>query len=148
MEILPQFMKYAADFEKTFVDDDWSRLRLYFAENAVYEVKARSFGCRLQGPDAIFRGIKKSLDGFDRKFSGRDIQVTSGPEVDGNEMRMTWAVTYSKEGIAPFVLRGQSTARYEGDKIVALTDSYDPSIETELEAWQKQNGLKLEASYT
>src|SRR5690349_21367083 len=57
MENLPRFMAYAADFEKTLVDDDWSRLRQYFADDAVYEVKAESFGCKLSGPDAIFKGI-------------------------------------------------------------------------------------------
>ena len=83
METLSHFMKYAADFEKTLADDDWSRLRQYFADDAVYEVKSDSLGCKLTGPDAIFKGIKKSLDGFDRKFEGRSMDITSGPEVAG-----------------------------------------------------------------
>src|SRR6185369_14569969 len=81
MDIMRQFLAYAGDFERTYADDDWSRLYQYFADDAVYEVKATSFGCRLQGPQAIFAGIKKSLDGFDRKFEKRDIEVTSGPEI-------------------------------------------------------------------
>ena len=98
MDIMQKFLGYAGDFEKTLADDDWTRLGHYFADDAVYEVKAESFGCRLVGPTAIFRGMKKSLDGFDRKFAKRDIEVTCGPEVSGDGLRLGWKVVYSKGG--------------------------------------------------
>jgi hypothetical protein len=148
MDIMQQFVAYAGDFEKTLKDDDWTRLQRYFAADAVYEVKAESFGCRLTGPAAIFAGMKKSLDGFDRKFAKRDIEVTSGPEVSGEEMRMTWKVVYTTEGVPPFVLRGRSMVRYAGDKIAYLGDSYDPSVEAEFAAWQRESGRQLDPSYT
>jgi SnoaL-like domain len=148
MDILQQFMTYAGEFEKTYIDDDWSRLTPYFANDAVYEVKAQSFGGRLVGPGAIFAAIKKSLDGFDRKFSGRDIAVTDGPAVDGDEMRVGWAVTYSREGWTPFVLRGRSVARYRDGVIAYLSDAYDPSVESELADWQRANGAHVDPSYT
>ena len=147
MNILEQFLAYAGDFEKTLADDDWSRLRRYFADDAVYEVKAKSFGCRLVGPSAIFAGMKKSLDGFDRKFAKRDIEVTSGPEISGDEMQMTWKVVYSKEGLSQFVLRGGSVVRYADGKITYLSDRYDPSIEAEFAAWQRENPVRLDPSY-
>ena len=148
MDVLQQFLAYAGDFEKTYVDDDWSRLRRYFTDDAVYEVKSDSFGCRLVGPTAIFAGIKKSLDGFDRKFAKRSIDITSGPDVSGNEIRVGWSVTYEKEGLAPFVLRGRSVARYAGDKIAHLSDGYDSSVAAEFEAWERDNGVHLDPSYT
>jgi len=148
MDILQQFMAYAGDFERTLVDDDWTRLARYFAPDAVYEVKASSFGCKLEGRQAIFAGMKKSLDGFDRKFSGRDIEVTSGPEIHGDELQMDWKVTYKKEGLVPFVLRGRSTARYRDAEIVRLTDAYDPSVEAEFAAWTNASGIDLDGSYT
>ena len=40
MDPLQRFGEYAADFEKTFEDDDWSRLNAYFDENASYVVSA------------------------------------------------------------------------------------------------------------
>jgi len=40
MDIMQQFMAYAGDFERTLADDDWSRLSGYFADDAVYEVRA------------------------------------------------------------------------------------------------------------
>jgi hypothetical protein len=148
MDIIQRFIAYAGDFEKTYVDDDWTRLHQYFAADAVYEVKSTSIGCRLSGPAAIFKGIKKSLDGFDRKFATRDIEVTSGPEVSGDEMQVGWKVTYTKPGVPTFVLRGRSTARYAGDKIAHLCDAYDAAMDAQMAAWQRDSGMAIYASYT
>jgi hypothetical protein len=35
-DLTQRFEAYAADFELTFVDDDWSRLEQYFTDDAVY----------------------------------------------------------------------------------------------------------------
>jgi len=148
MEIMQQFVAYAGDFERTLADDDWSRLQQYFNDDAVYEVKAESFGCRLTGPAAIFAGMKKSLDGFDRQFAKRDIEVTGRPEISGDDLRMSWKVVYTKEGWPPFVLRGRSEVHYAGGKIAYLADSYDPSVAVELADWEKKSGVRLDASYT
>ena len=147
MNILEQFLAYAGDFEKTLADDDWSRLRRYFADDAVYEVKAKSFGCRLVGPSAIFAGMKKSLDGFDRKFDGRSVDVTRGPEITPDGLGMSWAVTYRKAGKTPYVLRGASDVRYRDGKIVSLVDSYDASVADEAAAWMRENAMALDPSY-
>jgi hypothetical protein len=147
MDNLTAFLGYAADFEKTLADDDWGRLRQYFASDAVYEVKAPGFGCRLVGPEAIFRGMKKSLDGFDRKFDGRSVDVTRGPEVTADGLSMSWAVTYRKAGKEPYVLRGASDVRYRDGKIVSLVDSYDDSVGPEAAAWMQANGMVLDPSY-
>ena len=147
METLQRFLAYAGDFEKAFADDQWERLRPHFADDAVYEVAATSFPCRLVGPAAIFAGFKKSLDGFDRRFDGRDIAVTSGPEIDGDEVRVAWAVTYSKAGLSPFVLRGHSTVRCRDGVIAHLLDAYDQSAEAELRAWQRDNRVSFDPSY-
>ena len=148
MDIMQQFMAYARDFERTLADDDWTRLQQYFADDAVYDVNAEGFGCHLTGPSAIFAGMKKSLDGFDRNFTKRDIEVTSGPEVSADEIRMGWKVIYTKEGLPPFVLSGRSAVRYAGDKIAHLADSYDPSVAVEFAAWQRESGVALDPSYT
>ena len=147
MDTLSHFMQYAADFEQTLADDDWHRLRQYFTDDAVYEVTSDSFGCKLAGPDAIFKGIKKSLDGMDRKFDGRSVDVTSGPDVDAAGLRLGWTVTYRKEGKAPYVLRGRSEVRYRDGRIVYLADCFDASVGAEAAAWMQQNGMTLDPSY-
>lgn len=148
MDILQQFMAYAGDFEKTFADDDWTRVKPYFADDAIYEVKSVSFGCKLTGPDAICRGIKKSLDGFDRKFDRRDVEVVGEPEIEGNEMRISWRVVYHKDGLASYALPGRSVVRYREGKIAHLSDSFDPEVGENLAAWQRENGLEVDPSYT
>jgi len=148
MEILNQFMAYAEAFEKTYADDDWSRLQPYFAEDAVYEVQSEVFGCSLRGPEAILAGLKKSVNGFDRKFAQRTIDVTAPPRVDGDELSLDWTVTYQQEGLTPFVLRGSSRAQFRDGKIIALVDSYDSSVTADAVAWQQANGVVLDPSYT
>jgi hypothetical protein len=147
MEIMQQFLAYAGDFEKTLKDDDWTRLRQYFADDAVYEVRAASFGCRLSGCDAIFAGMKKSLDNFDRKFSRRRLELTGVPEIDTDEIRASWKVTYQQAGLPEYILEGRTTVRYSGDKIAYLGDAYDPSQDDYLAEYQRTNRVKLDPSY-
>ena len=148
MGTLERFLAYAADFEKTLADDEWSRLRQYFDEKAVYRVESERFGCELIGPDAIFAGMKKSLDGFDRLFPAREIAMTKAPEVEGDELRVSWAVTYHKDDLPDFVLRGESMARLRDDRIELLVDSYDAPAEAEMADWMRETGVDLDPSYT
>lgn len=147
MDNLEHFLTYAGDFEKTYKDDDWKRLEPYFAEDAVYEVKGLGLDCRLQGPAAIFAGIKKSLDNFDRTFASRKIAVTSGPEVTGDVVRIGWTVTYGREGLEPFPLRGRSEVRYRDGRIAYLGDSYDASMEKDAAEWTARTGVTLDPRY-
>ena len=147
MSTLKHFLAYAADFEKTLVDDDWTRITPYFSDDAVYRVESDLFGCELHGPAAICQGIKKSLDGFDRKFPGREIAVTSGPDIKGDELRIAWTATYQKDALSPFVLRGESFARLSGNKIALLVDSYDERVTPEAQAWMRETGIELDPSY-
>jgi len=147
MSAMEQFRQYAADFEKTFHDDDWSRLRTYFADDAVYEVRSAAFGCRLVGPDAIFRGIKKSLDGFDRRFAGREIAIVSVRDATEDSFEVTWVVTYTKEGAPPFRLRGSTRTTYENGRIVRMIDSYDEAMDREGVSWLAKHAPDFDVSY-
>ena len=141
------FMAYAQAFEQTFDDDDWSRLAKYFAPDAVYEVRNVPFACRIEGREAIFRGIKKSLDTFDRLLPKRSIEVTEPPVEDGETMTVGMAVTYDKPGAPPFVLRGCVFARYRGDVIVEMRDEYADGIEEPFVEWAREHGQGLSGSY-
>lgn len=148
MSIVEQLLAYAADFEKTLADDEWSRLTRHFSKDAVYRVESDLFGCELTGPDEIFTGMKKSLDGLDRKFATREIAMTEGPEIEGDELRVSWTVTYHKPGLPDFVLPGRSLARIRDGKLVLLVDSYDEGVNAEVAEWMRETGLKLDPSYT
>jgi hypothetical protein len=147
MTPLQRFGAYAQDFEQTFKDDDWSRLEQYFAPDATYEVSGEPFACSLEGPDAIFKGMKKSLDGFDRRFATREIALESAPVVEGDTVSLAWAVTYGRAGSPPLVLRGRSTATFAGDRIARLADSYDAAAIASTSAWLREHGADLDPSY-
>jgi ketosteroid isomerase-like protein len=147
MGILERFMAYARDFERTFRDDDWSRLAQYFAPDATYEVQHSPFACCLQGRDAIFRGIKQSLDGFDRKFATRSVGVTAPPAVEGDTVTIAWTGTYERPGAPPLTIRGRTVARYAGDLITNLSDSYADDNAAETLAWMRAHGVGVNFSY-
>lgn len=142
------FMQYAAAFEETFKDDDWSRLRQYFMPDAVYTIDAETFPATLRGPDAIFKGMKKSLDGFDRRFDSRTIAIVDPPVFEGDTMRVGWEVTYGKGANRPFVLPGRTTAQFHDGKIAKLTDHYAASVGPAAAQWIRESGVVVDPSYT
>jgi hypothetical protein len=147
MGAMSRFFEYAQDFETTYVDDDWSRLAGYFEPDAVYEVRNVPFACRLAGRDAIFRGIRKSLDGFDRRFAERRPEITDPPVETGDSVSVGWAVTYVKPGAPPFRLRGRSTAHYRGERIVHLVDEYPDGMGDEAASWLAAHAPGFDAAY-
>ncbi|MGH7859745.1 MAG: nuclear transport factor 2 family protein [Candidatus Binatia bacterium] len=147
MTLTERFVEYAMEFEKTYVDDDWARLEGFFSPEATYEVRNAPFACRLEGRDAIFRGIRKSLDGFDRRFATRNIEVTEPPKEEGSKVTLGWRGTYTKEGVPAVTIRGRSEARYAGDRIVALSDTYEDGNTAEVTAWMEKHGAGLDPSY-
>ncbi len=148
MTVLESSMAYAGDFERSYEDDDWDRIIPYFADDAVYEVASEVFGSTMKGPAAIIKGLKKSLDGFDRKFATRTIELIGQPEIDGDEIRLQWSVLYTQDGVAPYQLNGRSTVRLSGDKIVYLADHYDADADAALIDWRAKNDLEIDPSYT
>ena len=145
------FMDYAAAFEQTYVDDDWSRLAPFFSEDATYEVRGGPMACNITGRDAVFAGLKKSIDGLDRRCSDRHINLTEGPNIigtgNGHQLSIGWQVTYQYGDAPKMVLPGRSVFTIADGVIVAMRDEYD---EKELEgvgAWMLKYGEGLDGSY-
>jgi hypothetical protein len=144
------FLGYALDFEQTYDDDDWTRLERHFAPDAVYEVRNTAFACRLEGVPAILRGLKKSLDGFDRRFAKRTLDLVDGPKEEGDTVSVGWTATYAAPGAgaaAPFVLRGRSTARFRDGVIVHLADDYPVGTDAGAGAWLAEHCPGADPSY-
>lgn len=145
MNPLSSFLDYAQAFERTYVDDDWSRLERYFAPSAAYVVTGLGADCRLDGRDAILRGLRKSVDGFDRKFPERIVEFSGTPSLRGDVVEAPWTATYRKPGVPELRLHGRSTARYEGGVIAELRD--DMGVDDAGAAWFAEHGAGLDASY-
>jgi hypothetical protein len=141
MSISDRFLEYAAAFEQTYEDDDWSRLEVFFTEDAVYEA----------GPDdaigrnAVMAKLKGSIDGLDRQMDSRTPHFQA-PEADGSTVTAAWKVTFTKTACPDLVISGIETASFEGDRITKLRDDFDPSAEAAIGQWMTTHGDKLTGS--
>ena len=145
MDPLSIFLEYAQAFEQTYVDDDWSRLDRFFTPDATYTVSGAGADCHLAGRDAIFRGIKKSLDGFDRKFAERIVDISGTPSSEGDVASAPWSVVYRKPGAPDFLLRGRSTARCRDGMIYSLRD--DMVVDEAGMTWLAKHGQGFDPTY-
>ena len=141
MSQIERFLHYAQEFEKTYKDDDWSRLDVFFADDAVYEVKNAPFACRVGGRDAIFHAIRKSLNGFDRRMDSRRIELLAPPTQTDDAVQIHWAVTYTHGDQPPLRIEARTEARYQGGKIAYLADDYLDTGGDEGVEWLRQAGM-------
>ena len=77
MSNLLRFTAYAAAFEKSYESDDWSGVRPFFTEGAVYLTGIE--GGRVEGRDSILDYFREDLAGFDRRFDTRELVFLAGP---------------------------------------------------------------------
>jgi SnoaL-like domain len=145
------FMDYAAAFEQTYVDDDWSRLAQFFAEGATYEVRGGPLACEISGREAIFAGLKKSIDGLDRRCEDRQLELNDGPNVvateNGHEISVGWNVIYQYKDAPKVTLPGRSVFNISDGLIVAMRDEYDDKQMESVGAWMAEHGEGLDGSY-
>ena len=145
------FMAYAAAFEESYADDQWGRLEAYFPVDAHYVVSGGPFACEIQGRSAMLAGLKKSLDGFDRHFDHRQIELVGAPSVvttdQGDEIQIRWNVHYGKAGAPDVILPGSSVILVHNGRIQQLTDVYVDEELAEIGVWLAEYGEGLDGSY-
>jgi len=141
---IPRMAAYAAAFEKAFESDDWSPVRDFFAEDAVYDAGSDRFlGGRFEGRDAIVRYFKAVLDGFDRRFESRELAVIEGPIEEGASVRIRGSATYRAPGVPDLVLVLDEIITYADGLIVRLEDRYDDAMRREFDAYLDAHGGTL-----
>jgi hypothetical protein len=118
MNLVERYRAYAADFERTFVDDDWARLEQYFTDDATYSTPAN--GLRASGRDAVLAVLRAAVSGFDRRCDTRTLHTTAGPQEKGNEVLRDWAATFALEGAPDLEIGGSERAVFRGDRIELL----------------------------
>jgi hypothetical protein len=139
MGIADRYQAYADAFERSYEDDDWSRIEPYFTEDAVYEGDPED----AVGREAVLAKLKGGVDAFDRRMDSRtpDFQT---PRVDGDTLTMDWSVTYTKAGAPDLVISGREIAVFEGDRIARLRDEFDPEAEKAMGEWMGAHGASLQ----
>ena len=150
-QVTKVFMDYAAAFEQTYVDDDWSRLTQYFSEDANYEIRGGPMACKISGRESIFTGLKKSIDGLDRRCTDRQLELTDGPNIvgtdAGHEISIGWNVSYRYGDTPQMTLPGRSVFTIVDGVIVAMRDEYDDKEMGAVGAWMLEYGKGLDGSY-
>jgi hypothetical protein len=144
VDLIARFQEYADAFEVVFENDDWSLLEPYFTEKTVYEIHAAPpFGARTEGREAVFAALKASLDSVDRRFDTRDLEITEGPELRDGAVWFRWRVRYGRAGTPGMVIEGTETARYEGDRIALLEDTFTEQSQAGVLEFLGAHGDKL-----
>ena len=114
---------------------------------AIYSIKGTPFDCEVRGRDAIFRAIKKSIDGFDRRFDTREIEPDGAPVVEGNRVTFSGSGRYQKEGVETIRIQLSETAELdESGRIVSLEDVY-PEGQDEMLRWLERYRADFDPSY-
>jgi ketosteroid isomerase-like protein len=144
MSLASRFAEYAAAFEDAYATDDWSKLEPYFTEDAVYETIADPpFGNRTEGRAAVQRFFKQVVDGFDRRFDTRTVEMLEGPVERGNAVWIRWAAIYTLAGAPPLRMEGEETATFEGERIGRLEDRMPAADTQRVVAYMGEHGARL-----
>ena len=145
MKLIERFQKYAEDFEETYVDDDWSRIAPYFAEDAVYVVRGMPvFPIDAKGRDAVLAALKGSIDGFDRRCASRSLELTAPPSVTDQIVTIHWRGVYTLGDAPNLDFAGIEEAHYnEAGEILRLVDIYEAEAVRTVGRWMEEHGDKL-----
>jgi hypothetical protein len=137
MSIVDRYLAYAAAFEESYEDDDWSHIESYFTEDACYEGEPVA-----SDRAAVLAKLKNAVDTFDRKMGSRTLEFQT-PTEEGDTVSVDWKVTYTLEGCPDLVIFGREIAIFQGDRISRLRDEFDPAAEQALGDWMGAYGDKL-----
>lgn len=98
----------------------------------------------MHGRDAIFRGIKKSLDGFDRHMASRQIIPTAPPTEEGNRVTLKGVARYVRDG-EPVDMHATIIVEFADGKIVRMHDKF--ALDAAALAWFQAHAHDLDGAY-
>lgn len=103
------FVAFAEAFEVGFASRDWSPVDSLMADDVVWSLAdlPEPVGGTHIGRRRAIDAIRLSTDTFDRRFDRREPKITDGPREIPGGIHMKWAVTYTRDGLPPFVLLGE-----------------------------------------
>jgi hypothetical protein len=140
MSMEERFLAYAADFEVSYEDNDWSRLAQYFTEAASYDAGDGSPVAR--GRDAVLQKFQDAVDGLDRRMGSREV-IPGQLSTEGDTVVLLWTARYSTEGLPVLEFEGTEYARFEGDQMAELRDVISEQGHAALADWMAAHGDAL-----
>jgi ketosteroid isomerase-like protein len=144
MGIIDIFESFAADFEASVQDDDWSRLEKYLAEDATYlNVGGPEPQCN--GRAAILAYLKEDVASFDRRFDTRTLVALTPPIADGNRLSRRWRCTYTLAGSPDLVVDGEARYLFADERIKEIEEEPTASSIQKVHEWIQKFGDRLPA---
>jgi hypothetical protein len=140
MSIEERFLAYAADFEVSYEDNDWSRLAQYFTDEASYDGGDGSPAA--QGRDAVLLKFENAVDGLDRQMGSREV-IPGKLSTEGDTVVLLWTARYSTEGLPVLEIEGTEYARFEGDRMAELRDVISEQGQANMVDWMAAHGDAL-----
>jgi len=144
MNIVDIFESFASDFELTVQDDDWSRLKKYFADDAVY-LNVGDPNSKCEGREAILDFLKDDVSNNDRRFDTRQLTALTQPKTTGNHLSRQWRSTYTLAGTPDLIVEGEARYLFDGDLIKRIEEELSPASFRIYSKWMQQYGDKLQS---
>ena len=125
MDLGTRFEQYADDFDKTVQDDNWSRIRRHFTDDAVREEHALPLiSLRHERIETIIDEWRRMVANFDRRFDVRILVRTGPARQEGSIVTLPWVGIYIIGDTPALLGEGREIARYEGDRIKHLQTTW------------------------
>jgi hypothetical protein len=141
-DLVERFLAQGRDFERSFLDDDWSRMEQHFAADAVYETLGLG-GERFVGRAGLLGALRRAVTNFDRRCDSRTLVTTAGPVRDGVEVTREWACTFTLKGAPDLRIEGSERAVYRGELIERLEERLTPQSRQSLTVWLAAYSARL-----
>ena len=143
MDIIKTFENFAAGFEATVEDDDWSRLEKYLTEDVTY-VNVGSPDPKSRGRSAVLDFLKADVANTDRRFDSRTLKALTPPKVEGNRLSRRWRCTYTLAGAPDLVIDGVARYIFEGDLIKEIEEEVNSAAMQKVAEWIQKYGDGLQ----
>ena len=127
-----RLLDYMAAYERSYADDDWTRLEPFFHEDAVHEVSGGPpFGGRWQGRQAVIGTLRERAHGFERRFDERILAPRGSPVQMGDTVALPWRGIYrlGRTPASPLVIEGTKVATFASGQIELLREQFRPGTD-------------------
>jgi hypothetical protein len=136
------FESFAAAFEASVEDDDWSRLEKYLADDATY-LNVGGPDPKCEGRKAIIAYLQADVTNTDRCFDSRTLVALTQPKAEGDRLSRQWCCTYTLAGAPDLVVEGEARYLFERDLIKEIEEEITTASAQRLEDWMQKYGEKL-----
>ena len=144
MGMIERYAAYAAAFEEAYESDNWSVLEPYFTQDAVYDfIAAPPLGGRHEGRATVLNDFKDAVNGFDRLFKSRKVELLEGPVEKDGGVWVRWVATYELEDAPDLRTEGEERAFFEGDRIRLFEDRVTDEEGEKIGTYMAEHGGKL-----